>query len=1022
VGNFDARSVIAIDRNVLVNNNGNMTATSVVATLGNVTINNGLTLFVDRISAINGSVTIVSGLSVVDVDGDDTSDIDALTISITVANGTIGETFDDLEINTTDSIASSFTAQANKDIFVSETSGRLNLNRVASTAGGNIRLATNETSATGENINAIVGSVLSTTGGWLMLLSGDDVDLTGSVSAKALYVYGDYRNRDSSGSNVSINGALTTESAEITTDVDDDVIVIAATMAIGFVIRVGKGDDRVNAGSGFDQLYGGPGRDKLYGGAGNDLLEGGGGIGDELYGEAGNDRIFGSDDGSESDPDFADNVRFGDVIDGGDGDDVVNSLGGADLVMGGAGIDVIDGGLGSDRIFGNDGNDSIYTGAGLGDWVDGGNDNDFIVGSNVGNDSLFGSAGNDKIYGQAGNDTIDGGLGEDFIDGGAGIDTLGGGVGDDEILAGIGVGDRLYGDDGDDVLRGADDGADFIYGGLGRDRIFGNRGNDTIEGGAGDDTIEGGAGDDLIYGDGGSDVLIGGTGHDILYALNFANSGIDNSVDYLYGDLGTNNNESDSGNDKLYGAAGRDLLFGEGGDDQIDDDGATPELPAIGASLDTIDYGANEGVNPLDYVAPTPTPPPALQANPPAFVYGATNLPTGIDDFGRWGELSGSASGLGLTSATGLALSPSVASTVSSQYVTWSDSRSGNLEVYVAEHAANQWRELNGSAGLVGLSNSVGASTSPNIAIVGGKPTVAWTEQTGASTDIRLAQFDSAANSWNALGDSLSAAGLSSTGSADSAVVIDTSFGPVVVFSTSVSGTRQVYVRLFNGTAWGELGNASDSGTGLSGSAVGSDLQDITVATRSGRVAVAWTAKDANGIRQVVLKQFDGTAWQSQPVSAVSLFDAPITANASPSLAYFGNDLFVAWQTYAGMFTLSTAWVVALLTNLPTHTVPDLMQIFDFGRENLSCIAPNTQCTDTLRHGRLRGSSFANHMAVFGEFVFTQNLHDVSSILSRNLDDHAQFFIEQGLQGEFFAACTDLLNPIFGVTMVCATV
>ncbi|MEQ1829779.1 MAG: hypothetical protein ABL921_27705, partial [Pirellula sp.] len=587
-GELEIVNMVAVDQNVIINNGGNMLATSIFANQGNVTITNGQVLSVNKISAVQGAVTIVSGKSIIDVSADADSDIDGITISLTVLDGSIGEAFDDLEINTADTVAGRLTATAPKEIFVTETIGRLNVGNVSSTSRGNVRLASTDSVATGENIHVLSTSIVSVFDGVLSLLSGDDLTVAGSVSARDVYLYADYGNADPVGANLQLTGTVAGQTLEIATDDDNDVVFVAAAIALGATIRTRKGDDEVQSGSGDDILYGGLGRDRMRGGLGNDWLYADGGIGDELYGETGMDRLFGSDDGEETDPDFSDSVRFGDLIDGGDGDDLIWSLGGADRILGGIGIDTIYSGAGSDYVSGNDGNDTIYTGTGISDRAEGGAGNDLIYGSNGGNDFLYGNEGDDRIFGQAGNDSIDGGIGADILDAGAGVDIVYGGQGNDEIRGGGGVGDTLNGDEDDDLIFGSEDGADIIYGGLGRDRIYGYAGNDTIFGGANDDIIEGGDGDDAVSGDAGVDVILGGAGHDTLYSFNLSGIGDDSSVNYLYGDFGTNRDEVGSGRDRIHGGGGIDLLYGEGDDDLI----VAPNAFSI------IDYGSGDGSTP----------------------------------------------------------------------------------------------------------------------------------------------------------------------------------------------------------------------------------------------------------------------------------------------------------------------------------------------------------------------------------------------------------------------------------------
>ena len=61
-------------------------------------------------------------------------------------------------------------------------------------------------------------------------------------------------------------------------------------------------------------------------------------------------------------------------------------------------------------------------------------------------------------------------------------------------------------------------------------------------------------------------------------------------------------------------------------------------------------------------------------------------------------------------------------------------------------------------------------------------------------------------------------------------------------------------------------------------------------------------------------------------------------------------------------------------------------------------------------------------MAVLGQIVLPQNLHDSRAVLCCNLDDHAQLFIEQSLERELFSACANLLCPVFGIAVFGPTV
>lgn len=661
------------------------------------------------------------------------------------------------------------------------------------------------------------------------------------------------------------------------------------------------GNDTAYGNGGDDVIDGAAGVDNLYGGAGNDSIIAGTGIGDHLFGEDGNDTLTGSDEGSDTDPNFFDGTYFGDWIDGGAGTDAIYGLGGADYIQAGDGNDWVDSGFGSDYVRGGMGDDYLYAGRGLGEHIDGEAGNDTIYGSDEGNDTLSGGAGMDQVYGQAGADTITGDDGDDHLDGGIGIDIIGGGLGNDTIYGGGGVGDQLSGDAGDDTLHGSDDGADIIFGGDGRDTVYGHGGNDAIFGGLGDDIIDGGAGDDTIAGDGGSDVLLGGANNDLIFGHNSSATGDDNSVDYIYGDFGTDRNEAGSGGDQLYGQRGNDLVWGEGGDDFIDVGGGTSNQ---------FSYGSGEGANPSDFVTSSPTPPPTVQSAV-GITQGAANLPTGVNTLGRWSELAGSGSrdGFGQSSAT--AIEPSlVVSSTGVTYAAWADSRHGNYEIYVAKYTpAVGWQEMPGGTGFStkagsasegGVSNTAGSSRRPSIVLGSdGQPIVAWTEFTGSSSDICAAKFDPTANGgsggWVALGTSLGASGLSGTGKADSPVLLNTTAGPTVVWLDSSSGSPQVYARQFGAGSWNALGGAAfASGTGISQAAGGA--VDFSATTDGTKVAVTWSAAVGSD-SHIFLREFSAGVWNQLSGSATGTGLSNLTGiNRTPTVAYLGGNVYVAWQ------------------------------------------------------------------------------------------------------------------------------
>ena len=477
------------------------------------------------------------------------------------------------------------------------------------------------------------------------------------------------------------------------------------------LIRGGEGDDNIFGRSGTDSLFGDAGDDYLEGGTQDDLIDSGTGN-DHALGQDGDDQIFG-DDGNDvlegnnghdrlrgnrgSDVMYGDNgvddLAGGpdnDTMRGGEGDDVMRGGDGDDLMLGHTGVDLIFGDLGNDVLYGYLGDDLL----------DGGVGNDRLMGEQD-NDTLVGGLGDDILEGGPGDDTLDGDAGRDQLHGDAGVDTLSGGPDDDFLWAGEGIGNRLQGDEGNDHIIGSDAGRNDpnLKDGI----LFG-------------DHIEGGPGDDVIESLGGADIIIAGLGNDTIFGGEHG--------DYIIGGPGAASGRDDD--DTIYGQAGDDLLEGGDGDDVIDG----------GDGADSIDGGA--GVNTIDQ---TPAPEPAF------------SLSQGPDLTGDWVELSGSATGGGLTQVGGF--EESTFATEFGVYVTWVDWRNGNSEVYLAYHAnaGGDWTAFNGSATGGGVSHDAQQSRRPTVVEIKNFNTitqkletellVAWTkiDASGASS-IEVARLD----------------------------------------------------------------------------------------------------------------------------------------------------------------------------------------------------------------------------------------------------------------------------------------
>jgi len=366
-----------------------------------------------------------------------------------------------------------------------------------------------------------------------------------------------------------------------------------------------------------------------------------------------------------------------------------------------------------------------------------------------------------------------------------------------------------------------------------------------------------------------------------------------------------------SGGDYLAGGTGNDSLVSNGGKDVI---------VATAGSGDTINAGTGGDIvystNAADVITGTvaslnPTIPPG---GPVYAVAGAT-LPTGGDGSGPWaeygiGQLRGanqtSAGAGGVSNTSNTAIEPALAAGANGQFVAWSDNRSGTYEIYVAQHTNGAWQELAGSAHGGGISATAGDSRRPAIALdSSGNPIVVWTTYTNTSTDIEAAHFDPTANGgaggWMAMGSSLSPGGMSSTGGADDAKIVETTAGPVVTWLDSHAGNTNIYAAQYAGGAWSPLGAGATTGHGISNSA--DSIHEQSLATDGTNVAVAWT-RPSGASGTIYLLEYTNGAWTPVNGSAsgggVSGVATASISAAQPTVAFANSALYVAWQKTTG--------------------------------------------------------------------------------------------------------------------------
>jgi Ca2+-binding RTX toxin-like protein len=715
----------------------------------------------------------------------------------------------------------------------------------------------------------------------------------------------------------------------------------------GNFVDGGTGDDFIQTGSGADVIYGGDGNDQINAGDGKNLVDGGTGndtittgVGDDtIFGGAGDDIISTGDGHNVVDAGSGNNTVTGgagvDQIVAADGNNIIDGAGGNDTIVvgngnntvtGGAGDDSIRAGDGTNTIHGGDGNDTIVSGAGNNlifgdagnDWINGGAGQVTVSGGD-GNDTIYGGArggllmgdaGDDTIVASAGTNLIIGGDGNDVITGGAGTDTIYGGLGDN-VLSAAGGNDKIYGDNAGlafalsstgvlttsaaaptgtvsndrNIIRGGS-GPDSLYGGAGSDTIIGGSGTKLIVGGGLSTYIQGGSGagvtinggnggDTIIGSDGGGDIIQGGTGADRIELRgsgNTANGGAGDDV--IVGGAGNDVLEGGAGNDLLTSSAASDTLYGYAANPAGDDHATDRLFPASTASGDSLSSSTAIAAVPTVALPSDPVPP------------------------GWWSALAGP-SGISLGGSAGNASSPAISADATGPWVAWTQINNGVTGLYVAHDVGGSWQAVAGSATGNGLTLAGASASNPSIAIVGGRPVVAWTAITAAGSSIEAAAYYSSANggagAWVGLGNSYMPGGLSGVGAVDNAHVLATSTGPVVVWRDLSGATPHLYAMRFDGANWVELGAGSASGNGVTGTLA--VLSDFSVASDGSRVALAFSVATPIGSALQVF-EYSGASWQA--LASPNAADTPTdsSSSTSPSVAYVGGKLFLAWTQH----------------------------------------------------------------------------------------------------------------------------
>lgn len=223
---------------------------------------------------------------------------------------------------------------------------------------------------------------------------------------------------------------------------------------------------------------------------------------------------------------------------------------------------------------------------------------------------------------------------------------------------------------------------------------------------------------------------------------------------------------------------------------------------------------------------------------------------------------------LNRASSGSTAASPAITSDGSNPYVAWSEyvtadgayMNQTNPKIYVSRWTGSQWAAVGGA---LNMDPSAGWALDVAITYFNGKPYVAWTERSqSGNTALYVKAFDG--TNWVSIG----------TGSLNTSGAAGWAYKPALIADSNnlyVGWTEQgglgqrpqAYVSKLSSGAWAPLGGS------LNVNPAAGAAQRIGLAIVGGQVAATWGEVNFGSMRQVFVKQWNGSAWTSPTSTTV---------------------------------------------------------------------------------------------------------------------------------------------------------
>ena len=248
------------------------------------------------------------------------------------------------------------------------------------------------------------------------------------------------------------------------------------------------------------------------------------------------------------------------------------------------------------------------------------------------------------------------------------------------------------------------------------------------------------------------------------------------------------------------------------------------------------------------------------------------------------------------------AVHPSLAAIGGVPHVAWTESDGTNNEIRVSRlnAAGTDWQQVVGGASPINQSATV-IGSEPSLTDVGGVPYVAWSEHDGTNSEIRVSRLNAAGNDWEQPWPAASAiyGGINASSSQHAGSPSLTTIGgvPYVAWTEEDGSNTEVRVSRLNGANWQQVvGGASP----INQAPTLQDAKAPSLTAVGGVPHVAWAEADGNGDEIRVSRLIAGAFWQQVVGGASPINDGTASGAAEPSLTGIGSVPYVAWREFDG--------------------------------------------------------------------------------------------------------------------------